>query len=107
MEGSDNHLKPVSYTHLQDTHLFHDSINNNIRIAKLAATEEEIMEACRKASIHDFIMTLPEGYDTPEMCIRDREGRVYDLDSSLFNMSANFNYAQAFEQLQPMLYGDE
>ena len=49
----------------QDTHLFHDSIKNNIRIAKLAATEEEIMEACRKASIHDFIMTLPEGYDTP------------------------------------------
>ena len=36
-----------------------------------------------------------------------QEGRVYDLDSSLFNMSANFNYAQALEQLQPMLYGDE
>ena len=49
----------------QDTHLFHDSIKNNIRIAKLTATEEEIMDACRKASIHDFIMTLPEGYDTP------------------------------------------
>lgn len=49
----------------QDTHLFHDSIKNNIRIAKLTATEEEIMDACRKASIHDFIITLPEGYDTP------------------------------------------
>lgn len=36
-----------------------------------------------------------------------QQGRVYDLDSSLFNMSANFNYDQALEQLQPMLYGSE
>ncbi len=49
----------------QDTHLFHDSIRNNIRIAKLDATDEEIEAACRKASVHDFIMTLPRGYDTP------------------------------------------
>lgn len=49
----------------QDTHLFHDSIKNNIKIAKLDATDEEIVEACKKASIHDFIMTLPQGYDTP------------------------------------------
>ena len=39
----------------QDTHLFHDSIKNNIRIAKLDATDEEIVNACKKASIHDFI----------------------------------------------------
>ena len=49
----------------QDTHLFCDSIRNNIRIARLDATDEEIENACRKAAIHDFIMTLPEGYDTP------------------------------------------
>ncbi len=49
----------------QETHLFHDSIRNNLRIAKLDATEEEIEAACRKASVHDFIMTLPQGYDTP------------------------------------------
>ncbi len=49
----------------QETHLFHDSIRNNIRIAKLDATDEEIEAACRKASVHDFIMTLPQGYDTP------------------------------------------
>lgn len=49
----------------QQTHLFHDSIRNNLRIAKLDATDEEIAEACKKASVHDFIMTLPQGYDTP------------------------------------------
>lgn len=49
----------------QDTHLFCDSIRNNIRIARLDVTDEEIENACRKAAIHDFIMTLPEGYDTP------------------------------------------
>ena len=49
----------------QETHLFHDSIRNNLRIAKLDATDEEIEAACKKASVHDFIMTLPQGYDTP------------------------------------------
>ena len=48
----------------QETHLFHDSIRNNLRIAKLNASDEEIITACRKASVHDFIMSLPEGYDT-------------------------------------------
>ena len=48
----------------QETHLFHDSIRNNIRIAKLNATEEEIVNACKKASVHEFIMALPKGYDT-------------------------------------------
>lgn len=49
----------------QETHLFHDSIKNNLRLAKLDATDDEIKEACKKASVHDFIMTLPQGYDTP------------------------------------------
>ncbi|WP_069988862.1 thiol reductant ABC exporter subunit CydC [Massilioclostridium coli] len=48
----------------QETHLFHDSIENNIRIAKLDATQEEIVAACKKASIHEFIMSLPNGYQT-------------------------------------------
>ncbi|MBQ3559811.1 MAG: thiol reductant ABC exporter subunit CydC [Agathobacter sp.] len=48
----------------QETHLFHDSIRNNLRIAKLDATDEEIQAACKKASVHDFIMSLPQGYDT-------------------------------------------
>ena len=49
----------------QETHLFHDSIANNLRIAKLDATQEELEYACKKASVHDFIMKLPNGYDTP------------------------------------------
>jgi ATP-binding cassette subfamily C protein len=48
----------------QETHLFHDSIRNNLRIANLEATDEEIEEACKKASVHDFILSLPQGYDT-------------------------------------------
>lgn len=48
----------------QETHLFHDSIRNNLRIAKLDATDKEIIAACKKASVHDFIMSLPKGYDT-------------------------------------------
>lgn len=48
----------------QETSLFHDSIANNLKVAKPGATEEELTAACKKASIHDFIMSLPEGYDT-------------------------------------------
>lgn len=48
----------------QETYLFHDSIANNIAIGKPGATREEIVEAAKKASIHEFIMTLPNGYDT-------------------------------------------
>lgn len=48
----------------QETWLFHDTLENNIAIGKQGASREEIMEAAKKASIHDFIMTLPQGYDT-------------------------------------------
>ena len=48
----------------QETQLFKDTIVGNIRIARLDATQEEIEDACRKASIHDFIMTLPNAYET-------------------------------------------
>ena len=48
----------------QQTHLFHDSIRSNLQIAKLDASDEEIIAACKKASVHDFIMSLPKGYDT-------------------------------------------
>ena len=48
----------------QETYLFHDTIANNIRIGKLDATIEEVIAAAKKASIHDFIMSLPKGYDT-------------------------------------------
>jgi len=48
----------------QETYLFHDSIRNNLQVAKLDASEDEIIAACKKASIHDFIMSLPRGYET-------------------------------------------
>ena len=49
----------------QDTHLFRDSIRSNLLLAKLDATDAELEAACRKASIHAFIQSLPQGYDTP------------------------------------------
>ncbi len=58
------HLRNMESYVTQETHLFHDSIANNIAIGKLGASGEEIMEAAKKASIHDVIMTLPHGYDT-------------------------------------------
>jgi ATP-binding cassette subfamily B protein IrtA len=48
----------------QDTYLFHDTLANNIRMARPDATDEMVIEAARSAQIHDFIMTLPQGYDT-------------------------------------------
>lgn len=48
----------------QETCLFHDSVVANLRIAKLDATQEELEAACKKASIHEFIKKLPQGYET-------------------------------------------
>ena len=48
----------------QVTYLFDETIADNLRIAKPGATDAELEEACRMASVHDFIMTLPAGYDT-------------------------------------------
>ena len=48
----------------QETFLFQDTIENNIKVAKENATRQEVEEAAKKASIHDFIMSLPKGYDT-------------------------------------------
>lgn len=70
---SDVNIKDINTSNLRDmeayvtqeTHLFKDSIKENVKIANLNATDEEIESACKKASIHDFIMSLPKGYDTP------------------------------------------
>jgi ATP-binding cassette subfamily B protein len=48
----------------QETTLFHDTIRTNLLYARLDASQDEIEEACRAANIHDFIMGLPNGYDT-------------------------------------------
>lgn len=49
---------------LQDTFLFNTSIINNIRLAKPEATDEDVFAAARAAEIHDFILSLPDGYQT-------------------------------------------
>ena len=48
----------------QETILFHDTIENNIRVAKENASEEKIQSACKKANIHEYIQSLPNGYKT-------------------------------------------
>ena len=48
----------------QDVYLFNDTIENNIRFGKQDATHEEVVEAAKAACCHNFIMSLPEGYDT-------------------------------------------
>lgn len=48
----------------QQTYIFNETIEENIRLARRDATLEEMMEAAKKASIHDFILSLPEGYQT-------------------------------------------
>lgn len=82
----------------QQTDLFHDSIANNLRIAKLDATDEEIETACKKASVHDFIMSLPNGYDT---CI----GELGDTLSG--GEKQRIGLARAFLHDSPFILLDE
>ena len=70
VDGEDVRKIPTRYLRdmesyvTQETHLFHDSIANNIAVGSPGASRETIIEAAKKASIHDFIMKLPKGYDT-------------------------------------------
>lgn len=58
------HLRSIESMMSQDTDIFKDTIKNNIAFVKPDASDEEIYEAAQHASVHDFIMSLPLGYDT-------------------------------------------
>jgi ATP-binding cassette subfamily C protein len=68
--NSDNLLDNVTMVS-QSTYLFDETIEDNLRIAKPNATREELEEACKLASVHDFIMSLPEGYQTKTGALGD------------------------------------
>lgn len=82
----------------QDTMIFRDTIAENIKIAKQKATMEEVKNAAKKASIHDFIMSLPDGYET----------NVAELGDSLSDgEKQRIGLARAFLQDGDMILLDE
>ena len=82
----------------QETYLFNESIMENIKIGNKNASEEDVIEACKKASIHEFILSLPNGYET----------KVSELGSNLSSgEKQRIGLARAFLKDSDVLILDE